>query len=215
MFKIMNTSINGYYPRVAITPFGKMNAVELIPEARNIVTLMTGNESYLAPVPTLAVVTAQINALETAVGEAKDGGKIAIATRNAEQASLLSLLRQLASYVQNNCNEDLVTLLSSGFSAVKAPSPVGVLPAPQNARLQPTGIGGQLLFVCKRLDNSLNLTVQYATSPDGPWTTLPPSSTVRVLIDDLKPGTVYWARACGNGSAGPGAWSNPATCMAV
>ncbi len=200
---------------MAIAIFGKLNAVALIPVARKIVAMLTGNVSYPEPVPTLETVTAQIDSLETAVHQAIDGGKVAIATRNAEYVALQALLRQLAAYVQNNCNADLLTLLSSGFSAVRAPSPVGVLPAPQNARLQPTGMSGQLLFLCKRLDRSLNLTVQTATSPDGPWTTLPPSSSARVLLDGLTPGTVYWARACGNGSAGPGAWSNPATCRAV
>jgi hypothetical protein len=45
---------------------------------------------------------------------ALDGGKIAIATRNAARAEMLSLLRQLASYVTGNCNSDLVALLGSG-----------------------------------------------------------------------------------------------------
>lgn len=60
---------------------------------------------------------------------------------------LLSLDRQLAAYVQGHCPNDLVNLLSSGFEAIKAPSPIGQLPPPpQKARLLLTGMSKELSF---------------------------------------------------------------------
>jgi hypothetical protein len=167
------------------------------------------------PSPTLKVIGTAVDALETAVHDALDGGRIAIATRNAARAELLSLLRQLASYVTGNCNADLVALFSSGFAAVKTPSPVGVLPAPENLRLNLTGISGELFLRFDRVQNAANYSVQVATSPDGPWQEQALSTSTRVTFRGLTPGKAYWARAAANGSAGRSGWGGPATAMAV
>ena len=88
----MKTS--GTYPRVSLA-FARKIDTDLIAFTRNVITLMTGNPQYPTPSPALTVVTTAVNALETAVHDALDGGKIAIATRNAARAEMLSLLRQL------------------------------------------------------------------------------------------------------------------------
>ncbi|MEY2565388.1 MAG: hypothetical protein QOH88_3581 [Verrucomicrobiota bacterium] len=205
---------SGFYPRVSLS-FARKIDTDLIAFVRNIIALMTGNPLYLTPLPTLAVLTTAVNALETAVHDALDGGKIAIATRNAARAEMLSLLRQLAAYVTGNCNADLVALLSSGFESVKTPSPVGILPAPENLRLSITGISGELFLRFDRVQNAANYSVQAAQSPDGPWQDRGLSTATRVMINGLTPGKVYWVRACANGSAGPSGWGGPATAMAV
>ena len=156
-----------------------------------------------------------MNAFETAVHDALDGGKIAIATRNAARVKLLGLMRQLAAYVQANCNADLLALIGSGFDAVRAPSPVGALSAPKNPRLRLTGKSGELLFRFDREDNSVNYSVQTAPTATGPWTDEALSTASRVVIGGLTPGETPWARACANGSAGASEWSAPATAMAV
>lgn len=210
----MNTSIDGFFPRVSLA-FARKIDTDLIAFVRNVIALITGNASYPTPLPPLATITTSVNGFETAVHDALDGGRIAIATRNAARAELLSLMRQLAAYVQGNCGADLVTLIGSGFDAVRAPSPVGVLPAPGNQRLGLTGMSGQLILRFDRVDNAANYSVQTATSPDGPWTDQDLSTSTRVMIDGLTPGKVYWARACANGSAGSSEWGGPATAMAV
>jgi hypothetical protein len=152
----MKTS--GTYPRVSLA-FARKIDTDLIAFTRNVITLMTGHTHYPTPSPALTVITTAVNALETAVHDALDGGKIAIATRNAARAEMLSLLRQLAAYVTGNCNADLVLLLSSGFEPVKAPSPVGVLPAPENLRLSLSGISGELNLRFDRVPNAVNYTM--------------------------------------------------------
>lgn len=156
-----------------------------------------------------------MDALETAERDALDGGKIAIATRNAARSEMLSLLRQEAAYVTGNCNADLVLLLSSGFAPVKAPSPVGVLPAPENLRLSPTGSSGELHLRFNRVPNAANYSVQSAQDPEGPWIDQDLSTSTRVTISGLTPGKVYWMRAQANGSAGPSGWAGPANAMVV
>jgi len=210
----MNTQVSGFYPRVSLG-FARKVDTDLIAFGRNVVVLTTGNDKYPTPLPPLATITTAINGFETAVHQALDGGKIAIATRNAARAELLSLLRQLAAYVQGNCGADLVTLIGSGFDAVRAPSPVGVLPAPGNLRLEHTGMSGELRLKFDKVNNAANYSVQSAMSPEGPWTDQDLSTSTRVIIGSLTPGKVYWARACANGSAGSSEWGGPATAMAV
>ena len=210
----MNTKTNGYYARVALS-FAKKIDTDLIAFVRNVIALMTNNPQYPTPTPTLAVLTTSVNAFETAVHEALDGGKIAIATRNAARVELLALMRQLAAYVQESCNADLLALIGSGFDAVRAPSPVGVLPAPQNPRLMLTGKSGELLFKFDRVNNANNYSVQTAPAATGPWEDESLSTAARVLIGGLTPGETLWARACANGSAGASEWSTPTTAMAV
>jgi hypothetical protein len=94
----MNTATNGYYARVALS-FARKIDTDLIAFVRNVITQMTGNTQYPAPSPTLAEVTTSVNDFETAVHDALDGGKIAIATRNAAREALLALMRQLAAYM--------------------------------------------------------------------------------------------------------------------
>jgi hypothetical protein len=205
---------SGFYPRVSLA-FAREIDTDLIAFARNVVTLMTGNDQYPTPSPSLKVIGTAVDALETAVHDALDGGRIAIATRNAARAELLSLLRQLASYVSGNCKADVLLLIGSGFKAVRTPSPVGVLPAPANLRLDLTGLSGQLYLRFDRVPNAANYSVQSATAPDGPWSDQGLSTSTRVTIHGLTPGKAYWVRACANGSAGASGWGGPATAMAV
>ena len=210
----MNTSINGYYARVALS-FTRKVDTDLIAFVKNVIALMTNNVQYPEPSPTLTVITTSVNAFEKAVHEALDGGKIIIAKRNAARVELVVLMKQLAAYVQGHCDEDLLALISSGFEAVRAPSPVGMLPAPTNPRLSLTDKSGELLFRCDRGKNALNYSLQTAPTATGPWTDEALSTSTRVLIGGLSPGETLWARACANGSAGASEWSVPTTAMAV
>lgn len=210
----MNTTLNGLRARISLA-FAILLNTQLIAFVRNVITLMTGNPQYPTPTPTLATMTTAVDAFETAVQDALDGGRLPIATRNAKRAELLSLTRQLASYVQGHCNEDLVLLLSSGFEAVKAKTPPYVPPAPENQRLEQTGKTGELALKFDRVSNAVNYSIQTATSPDGPWEDWGLSTKARVLITDLTAGKVYWARACANGSQGSSDFGGPATAMAL
>ncbi len=210
----MNNAVNGFFARVALS-FARKIDTDLIAFVRKVIVMMTNNTQYPSPSPDLATITTSVNGFETAVHDALDGGKIAIATRNAARVELLALMRQLAAYVQGNCNADLLALLTSGFAAVRAPSPVGVLPAPQNPRLALNGKSGELMFRFDRVNNAVNYSVQTAANVSGPWEDEDLSTSTRVVIGGLTPGEVIWARACANGSAGASEWSTPTTAMAI
>ena len=210
----MNNATNGFFARVALS-FARKIDTDLIAFVRNVIALMTNNTQYPTPTPTLTALTTSVNGFETAVHEALNGGRIVIATRNAARVELLALMRQLAAYVQASCNADLLALLGSGFDAVRAPSPVGVLPPPQNPRLSLTGKSGELMLKFDRVTNAVNYSVQTAPAATGPWTDEDLSTATRVVIGGLTPGETLWARAAANGSAGASEWTAPTTAMAI
>jgi len=72
----------------------------LITYASRIVTCMTGNAAFPAPVPALTEVTAAINSLQTAETQALARTKGAVTTRNEQRASLVALLQHLKAYIQ-------------------------------------------------------------------------------------------------------------------
>jgi len=211
----MNTATNGFFPRVSLG-FARKIDTGLIAFVKNILTLLAGLSSqYPTPSPSLATITTAVNAFETKVHDALNGGKIELGARNAARNEVLSLMRQLAAYVQGQCGAEVQNIIETGIEAVRAPSPVGTLSTPTNPRLALNGESGQLLFKFDRVNNVLNYSVQSAESPDGPWEDQDLSSSTRVIIAGLTPGKMYWARVCANGSAGASPWSAPTSARAV
>lgn len=210
----MNTATNGFLARVSLA-FALLLNTDLIAFVRNVITMMTNNPQYPTPTPALTAVTTIVNGFETSVHDALDGGKLAIAKRNAKRVELISVTKQLAAYVQGHCNEDLVLLMSSGFDAVKSKSPSYVPVAPGNQRLEQTDKSGELVLKFDKVENALNYSIQTATSADGPWEDWGLSAKVRVTITGLTAGKVYWARACANGSQGSSDFGGPANAMAL
>ncbi len=103
-----------------------------------VIILAVGNNAtiYPTPSPTLAVVQTALDNFQTSVAVAKDGGRSATSAKNNLRRGLVGLVRQLASYVQVACNNDLTSLMLSGFPTHKPTrSRIGVLPVPANVTL--------------------------------------------------------------------------------
>jgi hypothetical protein len=183
--------------------------------ARSIVVALTGNTNYPTTYPALPDITTALDDLGDKIAAAAGRDKTAIAARNAAWETAKSLIRQLASYVQMHCQNDLAILLTSGFTAAKTPAPVGPLGAPQNVRLSRTKMSGQLQLRFKSVHGvTAGYTVQTASDPAGPFTDYLNTSTSRVLIDGRTPLTTVWVRVRATGAQGPGPWSEPA-CIIV
>jgi hypothetical protein len=192
-----------------------MNTNTLIAFCRNVVILMTGNASYPTPSPKLGTVTTAVDLLDSLAQESMTGDRLKISARRDARKDLLSLMRQLASYVQGNCQDSVTILLSSGFEASRRPSPVSLPVAPANARLSSGNVSGSVVLRHQKSVNADNYTVQKATSPDGPFTDYGLSSSTRTVIDDLTPGTKIYVRARANGTMGASDWSNVACTMVI
>ena len=90
-----------------------------IQKAREIVLRLTGNVYFTNPSPTLAIIIAAINALETAWEAAADGGKILRAKMKVREQELVDLMLLLENYVANASGGDEQKILSAGFDIKK------------------------------------------------------------------------------------------------
>lgn len=214
--KPTSTITNGYYPRVSRS-FAVLTVALLIAFFRNVIDKMTNNTSFQTPAPNppLADVKTAVDDLEVKNQAAMGGDRVAIAARNAGTAVLLNLGRQLGNYVETMANGNLDVLLSSGFDAVKAPTPSVIPDVPSNATLAAGDNTGTMMFRYTGGSNVRNYSIQYSENATGPWIDYGLWTNTRVLLEGLTAGKVYWARACANGAAGTSDWSSPVSLMAV
>jgi hypothetical protein len=123
----------------------KANDAQLDQDTETIIASMTGNANFPTPSPTLTVITTALSAFTVALADAANGGVEKTEIKNAKRAELVSLLRQLSSYVFATANGDMTKLLSSGFPAQRTTrSPIGPLPAPTTPFLSRGSVTGSL-----------------------------------------------------------------------
>ncbi len=195
--------------------FTKLSNDALIMFFDNVLAMMTGNASYTAPSPTLPTFQAALDAFRTAVQEAMSGDRVKISTRRDARVTLLSFGRNLAAYVQGHCNEDVTTLLSSGFHAARRPSPSVIPIAPRNPRTAAGPTSGTVYLRHQKSPNATNYTVQMATTPAGPFTDYALTTSTRTLVEEIVPGTTVYLRAQAHGAAGSSDWSTVVSRMVI
>src|SRR5215471_5146225 len=95
-----------------------MTVDDIVALANAVYLGMNGNPAFPNPPVTMAIFRGAIDNCAAALLEALDGSGKAIARRKEAEEILKRMLRQLAHYVQHNCNDDMPTFLSSGFLPV-------------------------------------------------------------------------------------------------
>jgi hypothetical protein len=169
-----------------------------------------GNAAYTTPPVTKVALDAANSDFTTKLAAAATGGQTETAAKNASRQVLIGILRQLANYVQGACNNDLPTLLSSGFQAASTERRQEPLAKPEGLVLK-NGDTGQLIAKVKPVKNTKMY--EGRVSADGGTTWLPSVFTgdsQHVLFAGLTPGQEYTIqiRALG-GSTGQSDWSDP------
>ena len=97
--------------------FRKQSAEQLVTMADAVITGLTNNPAFPAPTVDLKAVQAAADDLNAALAAQAHGGTAATAEKNNKQEALIAILRKLKHYVEDNCENDLAVLLSSGFQA--------------------------------------------------------------------------------------------------
>ena len=179
---------------------------------------MSGNAAYPTPpatatMPILATARGDFEAKMTAAAQ---GGPGATAAKNGSRQELIKILRKLANYVEGACNDDLPTLLSSGFQAASTERRRLPLDRPSTPNLDQGDMSGQLVASVDPVRNC-KMYEGRAKGPTGDW--LPSVFTgdsQHVIFSGLTPGTVYTIqiRALG-GSTGASDWSDPSSHMVI
>lgn len=202
-------------PRVSLA-FAEQTAARLLLFGRNVVTMMTGNPAFTTPFPTLASLTAALDTLETAAQAAMARSRQAIANRNAATVAGLSLLRQLAGYVQSHSVGDVAVLLSSGFQPTKGSTPVGPLPTPSTATLRQGPTSGSILARTPKIKGAYSYNWRLALA-STPTTYLEEAQTTatRYIFTGMTPGQTYNVQVSAVGAAGETSWSAITSMMVV
>ncbi|MBI3881116.1 MAG: hypothetical protein HY301_13775 [Verrucomicrobia bacterium] len=190
---------------------GSDHDVESTADAVN--TNLYGEPAYPTPPVTQANLQAGMTAFTAAIGATAQGGTAATADKKNKRTALVELLRQLAEYVQTHCNNDLATLLSSGFQAAQTGNTQSPLPTPDITKVT-NGNSGELIARATATKNAKSYEGQSAAiNPDGtqgPWVrTDATGDSQHIVFGGLTPGVLYalQVRAVG-GSTGHSGWSN-------
>jgi len=201
--------------KISISIFSSKKDADLVVASGRIVASMAGNPVYPSPKPALAQVIAARDAYVAAVA-VLDRGKLSIARRNATREPLVQLLRDLALYVQQASGGDRQKLLGSGYPVQKTRQPASVPNPPQNLRLRPAKISGQMLARCETLPSAKSYQWRYAsaTAPTT-WIQADPTTSASCTLEDLVPGTLYTVQVRAVSSKGVSEWSDVATLMAA
>ena len=193
---------------------------QLVEFTSAIIADLTGNTAFTTPPITMAALQALLTAFTTAQAAMDKGGTAATATKNAAREDLLTALRTLAKYVEDNCNNDLPTLLSSGFKAAAMTHTKSQLDKPVILSLT-NGNSGELIVKVAPVLNAASYETRFAvtdaTGTLGPWQNGGVGTNSRALhIAGLTPATRYTVqvRAIG-GTTGHSDWSDVAVhiCM--
>jgi hypothetical protein len=156
---------------------------------------MTGNATYPTPPVTPANLQTALTAFTAAIAAQSQGGTAATADKNNKRDAVVGLLRQLAGYVQANCNNDLAKLLTSGFEAVTTSHTQSALGKPAIVSVD-NGNSGQLLVKVTPVGNAKCYDVRYAAlaagGAPGAWQSGGFFTNSRIMpINGLTAGTNY------------------------
>lgn len=190
----------------------------LVEKGRNLVEKCTGNTDLTLPANFLTDLGAACTALEQANIAVRDnGGRQDHVTRAARVVDVENLIRELAGYVQAQCDGDKEKITGTGFGVRKRPSPVGVLDAPTNLRASRGKLPGEVRLVWDGVYARLLYEVQYTMDPNDPgsWKLLAQTSKNRYTATGLTSDQAYYFRVQAIGTAGAGEMSDSAQAKAA
>ena len=169
------------------------NVNDLLAQAKNVVTALTGNPYVPAPNPPLPVVKTEISDLESSEAIALTKAKGAAATRNAKRRALLNTMHVLKGSVQLAANADPAnaqTIINSAGLSVRAAPAVH----PKADLAAKDGItSGSVKLVARAIPNHRG-TYDWQWSQDQKaWTTVPSTVQAHTIINGLPVAvTVYF-----------------------
>jgi hypothetical protein len=180
----------------------------LIVYALGIVKRMTANPSFPDPTPTLAVVTAAIDALRTAETAALARTKGAAAARNEKRVELVALLQQLRAHIQAKADADPTNgasiIQSAGVAVRKTPT--------RHARTfaaKPGPVSGVATLVSASAARRASYEWQYSTDAGKTWVTAPATLQAKTKVSGLQAGSTVHFKYRPVTKTGEGDWSQP------
>ncbi len=200
--------------------FLKGSDTDALARAEDVFLNLFGNPAFPTPPIMQGALDTMRTDLVAAMGAMGQGGTAATATKDGKRKILNNGLERLASYVEDTSNNDLATILSSGFEVVSTNKAQSKLDTPEITKLINGGTR-ELIVGVKPIANAKCYEVQYALvgpgNVPGAWQSAPLMSDSRNMhIPGLTRGADYivQARAVG-GLTGYSEWSNPSSHMCM
>jgi hypothetical protein len=199
--------------------FSKLPIPQKVAKARQIVTAMTGNPTYTSPQPALAAVTTTINDLDAAFNDAqaaRQAAKEATSRQSAKEDALVSIISQLAAYVESVAGDDEEKILSAAMDT----RAVGVTTSDPPDR--PEGLtatagdhDGELDLSWDKVSGAKSYVIEKATDAQaGNWAHAGVSGKSQFTAASLPSGSRFWFRVAAVNNNGSSGWSDPVTKIA-
>ena len=195
--------------------FARLSDGDLDNFAQGVIEAITGNATYPTPPVTIINLQAATDDFRAKLAASQTGGQADTAAKNNSRQALLGDLRQVASYVQIRCNNDLNLLLTSGFEAQSTNRASTPLERPEGLAIKTFHTGTLIAGVAPVKNTSMY--EGRIKGPTGDW--LPSvfaGDSQHISFTGLTPGTTYTiqVRALG-GSTGQSDWSDPSSHMSM
>jgi hypothetical protein len=195
--------------------FAKLPDTALDNFAQAVIDAMTGNTNYPSPPVTMANLQTALDDYTAKLSISQTGSQADTAAKNSSRQNLITLLRQVASYVQMICGEELAKLLTSGFEAQSSNRASTQLAKPEGLVLK-NGTSGQLIARITPVKNT-NMYEGRIKPSDGDWMpTVFTGDSQHITFNGLTAGKNYTVevRSLG-GATGQSDWSDPSSHMAM
>jgi hypothetical protein len=239
----MSISKTKVSPIRAVMGFLAMADASLMVLANAVLKALTGNASFPNPAVLLTTFGNDITVYSNAVTAALDGGKNAKSAREKAKKVVAKDLKQLAQYVENNCNDEMAIFTTSGFTARKKPTASGPVAVPTFKSLDYGAHPGEILVSIKSVTGAKSYNMRFGAMPPTPpvaagstpsstpasagatagaapgaapssWTILNVANIkTPIPIDNLTSGTLYAVQVQALGMKGLSAWSDSSTIM--
>lgn len=185
-----------------ITGFSKKSDSELDLKSQQITTQMTGNAYFATPIPTLVEVNTAESEFATSLINSANGNTNDTATKNKKRKVLESLLHRLGLYVELTADGDEDKLFSSGYDLQKEKETVGILPKPENLKVNNGVNPGSVKVSINSIAGADSYLCQFTEAPvteTSTWVVLP-STKATINIDGLTSGKKYAFKIAGVGA---------------
>ena len=192
------------------TGFPKLPEPNLLTKALDIYKSMNGNTNFPTPTPDLLTLQAAITAYQDALTDAQSRDRSSVALKNQVRLALITMLNNLAAYVNFTGNGDIPVLATSGFDLFKISEPVTVQ-KPEKVNVTAGPNPGELTTSTRGSKGARSFVHQHntnATMPDNGWVSTTTTAKTYTFTG-LAKGQEYWVRVAAVGSKGQVMYSDP------
>jgi hypothetical protein len=201
--------------------FGSLTNNQLWQRGMAVVRALTGNVRFPNPPLTMAMLESVLATFQAAISDtmgANQGSKKARVLRDSLRAQVISALKQVAGYVQENANGDFSGTGFETYSTTTRKKSQLVTTATFRKLYRGTK-SGEIMLLINAVLYARGYQVRYAALKDGvpgPWTVIDAMSVKSaVKISGLTPATTYAFQVQAIGTVNRSDWSDSQTIICV